>query len=73
MHILEVNVNIHECKSCTKVSKGAKIRNRYNQEPYLTQDTNRNPEKGCDPIIGPKVSVYDQGLSIPTGLESQWK
>ena len=24
----------------TKVSKGAKIRNRYNQEPHLTQDTN---------------------------------
>ena len=24
-----------------KVSKGAKIRNRYNQEPHLTQDTNR--------------------------------
>ena len=26
---------------CNKVSKGAKIRNQYNQEPYLTQDTNR--------------------------------
>ena len=24
-----------------KVSKGAKIRNRYNQVPRLTQDTNR--------------------------------
>ena len=24
-----------------KVSKGAKIRNQYNQVPYLTQDTNR--------------------------------
>ena len=24
----------------TKVSKGAKIRNRYNQAPHLTQDTN---------------------------------
>ena len=23
-----------------KVSKGAKIRNRYNQVPHLTQDTN---------------------------------
>ena len=23
-----------------KVSKGAKIRNRYNQAPHLTQDTN---------------------------------
>ena len=26
--------------SCNKVSKGAKIRNRYNQIPHLTQDTN---------------------------------
>ena len=25
---------------CLKVSKGAKIRNRYNQVPHLTQDTN---------------------------------
>ena len=24
---------------CVKVSKGAKIRNRYNQVPHLTQDT----------------------------------
>ena len=24
----------------TKVSKGAKIRNRYNEVPHLTQDTN---------------------------------
>ena len=24
----------------TKVSKGAKIKNRYNQVPHLTQDTN---------------------------------
>ena len=24
-----------------KVSKGAKIRNRYNQVPHMTQDTNR--------------------------------
>ena len=27
-------------KSKMKVSKGAKIRNRYNQVPHLTQDTN---------------------------------
>ena len=25
---------------CSKVSKGAKIRNQYNQVPHLTQDTN---------------------------------
>ena len=27
-------------KKCVKVSNGAKIRNRYNQVPHLTQDTN---------------------------------
>ena len=27
-------------KHVYKVSKGAKIRNRYNQVPHLTQDTN---------------------------------
>ena len=27
--------------SAIEVSKGAKIRNRYNQVPHLTQDTNR--------------------------------
>ena len=29
-----------ECNYLCKVSKGAKIRNRYNQVPHLTQDTN---------------------------------
>ena len=28
------------CNNEYKVSKGAKIRNRYNQVPHLTQDTN---------------------------------
>ena len=28
------------CRQTIKVSKGAKIRNRYNQVPHLTQDTN---------------------------------
>ena len=30
----------HTHRFQTKVSKGAKIRNRYNQVPHLTQDTN---------------------------------
>ena len=37
-------LRIRTLKDCnqaiTKVSKGAKIRNRYNQVPHLTQDTN---------------------------------
>ena len=32
---LKVSLGFH-----TRVSKGAKIRNRYNQVPHLTQDTN---------------------------------
>ena len=31
---------ISDSHNGSKVSKGAKIRNRYNQEPHLTQDTN---------------------------------
>ena len=31
---------IHKSGPINKVSKGAKIRNRYNQVPHLTQDTN---------------------------------
>ena len=34
-----------------KVSKGVKIRNRYNQVPHLTQDTNGNSWDLCDCII----------------------
>ena len=30
-----------------KVSKGAKIRNRYNQVPHLTQDTLKAPAKNA--------------------------
>ena len=33
-------VNDSETRYNVKVSKGAKIRNRYNQVPHLTQDTN---------------------------------
>ena len=38
VHIVRVYLNV----ACVfyKVSKGAKIRNRYNQVPHLTQDTN---------------------------------
>ena len=36
--ILNIN-NVH-FDNMVKVSKGAKIRNRYNQVPQLTQDTN---------------------------------
>ena len=34
------NKENNRCLLIRKVSKGAKIRNRYNQVPHLTQDTN---------------------------------
>ena len=37
---LDLNSACQTFYSCFKVSKGAKIRNRYNQVPHLTQDTN---------------------------------
>ena len=45
--VINLNQTIYNCSqlrfttlSLIKVSKGAKIRNRYNQVPHLTQDTN---------------------------------
>ena len=35
-----ISTNLTRISNLEKVSKGAKIRNRYNQVPYLTQDTN---------------------------------
>ena len=35
-----INILASKCPIVVKVSNGAKIRNRYNQVPHLTQDTN---------------------------------
>ena len=48
MHMLEIQIYLSVCvilsellvQTILKVSKGAKTRNRYNQVPQLTQDTN---------------------------------
>ena len=37
---LESSVVVQELELAIKVSNGAKIRNRYNQVPHPTQDTN---------------------------------
>ena len=37
-----LNISYVYFDNMVKVSKGAKIRNRYNQVPHLTQDTNGN-------------------------------
>ena len=36
---------VHLLECLNKVSKGAKIRNRYNQVPHLTQDTKWESDK----------------------------
>ena len=41
MHVSCIHISFRYSVCVTfKVSKGAKIRNRYNQVPHLTQDTN---------------------------------
>ena len=40
-----ITVSIHCAPEMSEVSKVAKIRNRYNQVPHLTQDTNGIPMK----------------------------
>ena len=44
-----------------KVSKGAKIRNRYNQVPHLTQDTNKPIARSV--FLG-KIYMYYFSCSI---------
>ena len=39
LHVCNISTGYDE-QFCCKVSKGAKFRNRYNQVPHLTQDTN---------------------------------
>ena len=42
-----------------KVSKGAKIRNQYNQVPYLTQDTNGK-------VINSQVDTTNESQEVST-------
>ena len=54
---------ISRCQN--KVSKGAKIRNRYNQVPHLTQDTNEK-------VTNPKLDTTDESQEVspfPTSYE----
>ena len=52
-------------KLIVKVSKGAKIRNRYNQVPHLTKDTNRKGQTHCwTPQTRAKRSALSQQVTI---------
>ena len=46
-----------------KVSKGAKIRNRYNQVPHLTQDTNGKVTNSKTPQTRAKRSALSQQVT----------
>ena len=46
-----------------KVSKGAKIRNRYNQVPHLTQDTNDTTSRYLDDILNINNVYFDTMVS----------
>ena len=50
-----------------KVSKGAKIRNRYNQVPHLTQDTNGESDKLTVRHHKPLEKVKEHQLRINKG------
>ena len=48
LRVLEVRKNTKHCTSHYKVRKVAKIRNRYNQVPHLTQDTTWESDKNTN-------------------------
>ena len=56
-----------------KVSKGAKIRNRYNQVPHLTQDTNgkvTNSQKTPQTRAKYQMSRISKGCSLFSNVMS---
>ena len=59
MHFCSFDVKLERCK----VSKGAKIRNRYNQVPHLTHDTSK-PHKAAH--YQPKCGVINDIKLFPT-------
>ena len=59
MHVALPDVNV-------KVSKGAKIRNRYNQVPYLTQDTNGK-------VTNSKLDTTDESQEVSPFPEGDHK
>ena len=58
-----------------KISKGAKIRNRYNQVPHLTQDTNGNTQNtfhsvACHVYMGQQMGFwYLSRMAYPAMLK----
>ena len=52
-----------------KVSKGAKVRNRYNKVPHLTQDTNGKVKTHLRLALKMLIFKYESALqSIQPGL-----
>ena len=55
--------NGSELATYLKVSNGAKIRNRYNQVPHLTQDTNGKVTNSQTPQTRAKRSALSQQVT----------
>ena len=47
----------YDIKITLKVSKGAKIRNQYNQVPHLTQDTKRK-------VTNPQLDITNESQEV---------
>ena len=56
------------CPIPFKVSKGAKIRNRYNQVPHLTQDTNGKVTNSQNLICNMTMGAGSAGKIFATTL-----
>ena len=48
----------------SEVSNGAKIRNRYNQVPHLTQDTNGKVTNSQKSYLSLKITFFFQSLKM---------
>ena len=64
-HYFGYNKDIMRQSAClvVKVSKDAKIRNRYNQVPHLTQDTNGKVTNSKTPQTRAKRSALSQQVT----------
>ena len=62
-------MTLGKCKTyfCIKVSKGAKIRNQYNQVPHLTKDTNvkviNTLFAAYGPVCGGMITIFPGNLT----------
>ena len=77
--LFQMWIKTHRCLVCMWVKKAAKIRNRYNQVPHLTQDTTWESDKNTfkhhkqDPRGQPFPSRWSQGSNEQTQKHDKHK